>query len=222
MTRAAVILSGCGHLDGTEIREATIALLELDKRGIDVRCFAPDAPQAHVVNHATGEERKGESRNCLDESARVARGAVSPLRDADMDDFDMLVLPGGFGAAKNVSSLAFDGKNASVIPDYARCVLACLERGVPIAAICISPAVLTAAVKGKYSPRVTIGDDEQGLIAGLGGIHVACATHDAVFDDALKIASCSAYMRGDARLKDVAEGVAKAIEQACIWATEKK
>jgi len=210
-------LAGCGYLDGAEVREAVIALLELDKRGIEAQCFAPDIPQAHVVDHLTGEAAAGQSRNCLHEAARIARGAVLPLSDADMQGFDLLVLPGGFGVAKNLSSIAFDGKDASALPDFSRLALQAVAAGKPIVAICISPAALALALKKNYAPRVTIGDDENGLIEAFGGTHAPCATHETAVDDNLKIVSCSAYMRDDARLKDVAEGIANAVEQAAIW-----
>ena len=218
MVKAAVILSGCGHADGAEIRESVITLLELDKANVDVQCFAPDMPQAHVVNHLTGEEESGASRNVLTESARIARGDVKPLSELAMQDFDILALPGGFGAAKNLSRLAFDGASATVLPEYKRAAKDCVAMGKPIIAICISPAVLVAALKENYAPRVTIGEDGDGLIASLGGEHEPRQTNEAAFDASLKIASASAYMRGDAKLKDVAEGIAKAVEKAIIWA----
>lgn len=114
--KVAVILSGCGVYDGAEIHESVITLLRLSQRGAQVQCFAPDIAQHHVVNHLTGEEM-AESRNVLVESARIARGDVKDVRDAKVEDFDALVVPGGFGAAKNLSDFAFKGDQCEVQPD---------------------------------------------------------------------------------------------------------
>ncbi|EPN20295.1 isoprenoid biosynthesis protein with amidotransferase-like domain, partial [Pseudomonas syringae pv. actinidiae ICMP 19070] len=103
--KVAVILSGCGVYDGAEIHESVLTLLRLDQRGAQVQCFAPDIAQHHVINHLTGEEMP-ESRNVLIESARIARGEVKDIREANADDFDALIIPGGFGSAKNLSDLA--------------------------------------------------------------------------------------------------------------------
>jgi len=104
----AVVLSGSGVYDGAEIHEATLALLAIDRQGGSYQCFAPDVDQHHVINHITGDEMD-ETRNVLIESARIARGNVKPLSDFKASNFDVLLFPGGFGAAKNLSSLAFKG-----------------------------------------------------------------------------------------------------------------
>jgi enhancing lycopene biosynthesis protein 2 len=211
MKKIAVVLAGCGHLDGAEIREAVITLLELDKAGAVVQCFAPNINQMHVVNHLTGQEA-GETRNVLVEAARIARGKIKDLKEARAADFDGLLLPGGFGAAKNLSDLAIKGKDATVIPEFKNLILEFLKARKPIGAICISPAILVAAVGKEIHPSVTIGEDNDGLIAGLGGVHIACATEDICFDEKNNIASCSAYMR-DAPLAKIAEGIAKVVNK---------
>src|SRR3546814_20669828 len=106
--KVAVILSGCGVYDGSEIYESVITLLRLDQRGVKVQCFAPNIAQMHVINHLTGDEMP-ESRNVLTESARLARGAIKDLREATAEDFDALIIPGGFGAAKNLPHSATEG-----------------------------------------------------------------------------------------------------------------
>lgn len=212
MTKVAVVLSGCGHIDGAEIRESVITLLELDKAGAEVSIFAPDIEQRDVINHLTGEA-VNETRNVLVEAARIARGKIKPLSEAKAADFDALLLPGGFGAVKNLSDVAIKGADAEVLPEFKKLVVDFAKAKKPIGAICISPAVLTAALQGVLSPTVTIGDDADGLIKGLGGVHQPCATSESTVDDAHNIVSCSAYMRGDAALKDVAAGIEKVVRE---------
>lgn len=209
MTHVAVILSGCGYLDGAEIRESVLTLLYLDQQGAKVQCFAPDIDQMHVVNHLSGEET-GETRNVLVESARIARGDIKDLATLNADEFDALLIAGGFGVAKNLSNLAIKGPDATVNEDFKRVTKAFLAQHKPIGAICIAPAVLTAAISGDYTPAVTIGDDAgtASVIESFGGIHQNCDTDGLVYDESLKIASCSAYMRED----DISR-VAKGIEQ---------
>lgn len=216
MKRVAVVLSGCGHLDGSEIREAVLSLLALDRAGATVSIFAPDRNQHHVINHITGEEMP-EKRNVLVESARIARGQIQDLKEAKADDFDALVLPGGYGAAKNLSDLAFRAKQANVIPEFKRLILEFIKAKKPIGAICISPAVLVAAVREHFKAKVTIGDDDGGLIGALGGEHVICATDAITVDEAHKLVSCSAYMRNDSLAK-IAEGIDKLVAKVLALA----
>lgn len=217
--KAAVILSGCGHLDGAEIRESVLALLSLDRRGIETTCFAPDIPQTSTINHLTGESSK-EMRNVREEAARIARGQVKPLAEIQAGAFDMLVIPGGFGVAKNLSDFASKGAECVVIPDFVKALRDFLLQEKPIGAICIAPAVLVAAVGKAYRPTVTIGEDRgvAGVITAMGGTHKICATEDIAVDEKNRIVTCSAYMRNDS-LSKIAEGidrlVARLAEMAC-------
>ncbi len=211
MTNIAVILSGCGHLDGAEIRESVLALTALDKAGAKVSIFAPDAEQHHVVNHLTGEET-GESRNIIIEAARIARGKIAPLSELNVADFDALVMPGGFGAAKNFSDLAFKGGDCTINPAVKTIITGFFSAGKPIGAICIAPAIVVAALKGKATPTVTIGDDEDGLIKALGGTHQSCKTEQCVIDKEHKIVTTSAYMQDDARVYDVFLGIDRLVQ----------
>jgi len=211
MTRVAVVLSGCGYLDGSEIREAVISLLELDKSGAEVEIFAPNTEQSDVVNHLSGEPMD-ETRNALVESARIARGKVRDLIEASADNFDALILPGGYGVAKNLSTLASKGAELEVNEDFKGLILGFLEQKKPIGAICISPAVLVAAVREKTKATVTIGDDVDGLITTLGGEHKKCAVSEAAIDEENKIVSCPAYMI-DEPLADIAAGIEKLVKE---------
>lgn len=211
MTRVAVVLSGCGHLDGTEIREAVLSLLYLDQAGADVSIFAPDVPLKEV-NHYTGQPT-GAERNVLAEAARIARGDIKPLSKAKAQDFDALVIPGGFGAAKNLSNFAEKGTDASVLPDFKELVEGFLQAKKPIGAICISPAVLVAAIGKTCQPKVTIGEnaDVAQAINALGGTHENCATNGIVTDERNRIVTTSAYMRDD-KLSQVAQGISKLVD----------
>ena len=172
--KIAVILSGCGVYDGAEIHESVITLLRLDQRGAQVQCFAPDIAQLHVINHLTGQEMP-ESRNVLVESARIARGEVKDIREANADDFDALIVPGGFGAAKNLSNFAVEGAGCSVNPQVLELAEAFAEAGKPVGLICISPA-LAAKI---YGPGVTctIGNcpETAAALDKMGATHQECS-----------------------------------------------
>lgn len=209
--KVAVILSGCGVYDGAEIHESVITLLRLDQRGAQVQCFAPNIAQLHVINHLTGEEMP-ESRNVLVESARIARGNVKDLGDADVNDFDALIVPGGFGAAKNLSSFAIDGPGCSVHPDVLALAEAFAEAGKPVGLICISPA-LAAKI---YGPGVvcTIGNDADtaAAIVRMGGTHEECDVHDIVEDTARKLVTTPAYMLAQS-ISEAAGGIYKLVDR---------
>jgi enhancing lycopene biosynthesis protein 2 len=207
--RVAVVLAGCGYLDGAEIHEAVITLLALDRAGAVVQCAAPDKPQLHVVDHLTGEP-SGETRNVLRESARIARGKVLPLSAIQAADFDALFLPGGFGAAKNLSTVAIDGPAATVDPEVSRVLREFRAAGKPIGAVCIAPAVVVAALR---EGEVTIGDDAgtARAIAAMGGGHVACGVREVHVDTARRIVTAPAYMYGNERIGNVAAGIEQAV-----------
>ncbi len=212
----AVVLSGCGYLDGAEIHESVITLLALDRAGAEVRCFAPDKPQMHVVDHRSGEEVPGESRNVLAESSRIARGEIADVADANASDFDAVILPGGFGAAKNLSSFATEGADCTVDPGVEGFLRAMHEAGKPVGLICIAPAI-----GARLFPEVelTIGSDVDtaGALEQMGAHHKACPVEGFVCDEKAKVVSCPAYMLGPG-IKDVAAGIEKLVEQVLALA----
>ena len=209
--KIAVILSGCGVYDGTEIHESVITLLRLDQRGCQVQCFAPDIAQMHVVNHLTGEEM-AESRNVLVESARIARGEIKAITEANVDDFDALIMPGGFGAAKNLSDFAVEGAGCTVDLQVQALAEAFAEARKPVGLICISPA-LAAKI---YGPGVTctIGNDPDTAkaIDKMGGTHQECEVTDIVEDTARKLVSTPAYMRAKT-IGEAAAGINKLVDR---------
>lgn len=208
--KVAVILSGCGVYDGAEIHESVLALLALDRQGAEYQCFAPDIAQHHVINHLTGDEMP-ESRNVLIESARIARGNIKPLNEFDAAAFNALLLPGGFGAAKNLSTLAFDGPNCTVNADVSNAVNAMANAGKPIGALCIAPAVLAKILKGA---KVTIGSDEGtiGAIETMGGAHQRTTHAEVVVDEQRKLVTSPCYML-DASISQIAEGADNTVRE---------
>ncbi|MBK5398680.1 isoprenoid biosynthesis glyoxalase ElbB [Pseudomonas sp. TH39(2020)] len=209
--KIAVILSGCGVYDGAEIHESVITLLRLDQRGAQVQCFAPNIAQLHVINHLSGEEMP-ESRNVLVESARIARGNIKDIREADVEDFDALIVPGGFGAAKNLSNFAVEGAGCTVQPEVLALAEAFAEAGKPVGLICISPA-LAAKI---YGPGVTctIGNDADtaATMNKMGATHKDCAVSDIVEDKARKLVCTPAYMLAQS-ISEAASGINKLVDR---------
>ena len=212
--KVGVLLSGCGVYDGSEIHEAVITLLALDRAGAETICLAPDVPQAHVVNHLTGEEETGAVRNVLVEAARIARGEIKDLAKVSAADLDALIIPGGFGAAKNLSDFAFKGPDGTVQPEVSRILNEMTDAGKPVGAICIAPATLTMSLGKKLNPEVTIGSDQgtAAAIEALGGKHVSSMVQDIVVDSRNKIVTTPAYMLGPG-IKDVAQGIEKLVAE---------
>ncbi|MDX2441990.1 MAG: isoprenoid biosynthesis glyoxalase ElbB [Desulfobacterales bacterium] len=212
MAKIGVLLSGCGVNDGCEIHEAVIALLTLDRAGAEAVCMAPDVEQFDVVNHLTGEAT-GEKRNVLVESARIARGNIKDISKVRAADIDGLIIPGGFGAAKNLSNFAVKGKDAVVNGDVKRLLNDMVSTAKPVGAICIAPATLTKALEGK-NPEVTIGNDigTAGAIEAMGGQHKECSVDMIHVDSNNKLVTTPAYMLGPG-IKDVAVGIEKLVNK---------
>ncbi len=212
----AVLLSGCGHLDGAEIREAVLTLLALDQHGAKAHCIAPDAAQHHVVNHLKGQEASG-TRNILEESARIARGEILDLAQAKVSDYDALIMPGGYGVAKNHCSFAFKGAAADVRPDVAAFLGGFFDAKKPVGAICIAPALVALTLaKGGKGATLTIGNDS-GTASALESLGSRHETHNSAreiaVDESLKLVTTPAYMFGDARISDVFTGIDRLVAE---------
>jgi len=206
----AVVLSGCGVFDGAEIHEATLTLLAIAQQGATYDIFAPDINQYHVINHLTHKEMP-EKRNVLVESARIARGDIQPLRQFNAADFDAIIFPGGFGAAKNLSTVAFDGADAKVNPDVEAAVKAMHKAGKPIGALCIAPAVIAKILNGV---EVTIGNDPGTIsaIKKMGGTHIETTHGEVVVDKKNKIFTTPCYML-DATIVDIYKGAVNVVNE---------
>jgi enhancing lycopene biosynthesis protein 2 len=210
--KIGVLLSGCGVFDGAEIHEAVLTLLFLDRSGASALCMAPNVDQLHVINHLT-QQVADERRNVLVESARIARGEIQDVSSVSADDIDGLIIPGGFGAAKNLSDFAVKGPEAQVHPHVQRLLEELSDRSKPIGALCIAPATLTRALS-KRSPQVTIGNDAgtASAIESMGGVHMDCSVSDICIDDKNRIVTTPAYMLGPG-IKDVAIGIEKLVDK---------
>lgn len=211
MKQVGVVLSGCGVYDGTEIHEAVLTLLALDRAGAQAVCFAPDKPQLHVINHLSGDET-GEQRNVLTESARIARGQVQPLSAARAEELDALIVPGGFGAAKNLSSFATQGAECEVDGDLARLTREMHKANKPIGFMCIAPALLPKLLDQQV--RLTIGNDPDlgEVIDTMGGEPVICPVDDIVVDGEHKVVTTPAYMLAQS-IGEAASGIDKLVSR---------
>lgn len=214
MPKVGVVLSGCGVYDGAEIHESVITLLALDRANAEVLMMAPDIEQMHVVNHITGDEMKGESRNVLTESARIARGNIKNMAEITAADFDALVFPGGFGGAKNLSNFAVKGIDCEVNPEVSRLVIETHAAGKPIGFICIMPAVAAKIFQeaGIAGVQLTIGSDPgtAAAINSMGGVHVETDAGGIAVDEANKVVSTAAYMSAG-WIAEAAEGIEKLV-----------
>ncbi|MFK5925745.1 MAG: isoprenoid biosynthesis glyoxalase ElbB [Desulfuromusa sp.] len=212
MAKIGVVLSGCGVFDGSEIHEAVIALLAIDRGGAEAICMAPDLEQTDVIDHLT-EKMEHEDRWILVESARIARGKIKGLKTVNAADIDALVLPGGFGAAKNLSTFATMGADCDVNSDLAELVVEMVNTSKPIVAICIAPAVIAKILcNDNKRPQLTIGNDKATAEAleQMGAKHVECTVDSYVVDEDLKLISSPAYMLANS-ISEVAEGIEKTI-----------
>lgn len=210
--KVAVILSGCGVYDGSEIYESVITLLRLDQRGATVQCFAPDIEQMHVINHLTGDEMP-ESRNVLTESARLARGNIKALNELKAEDFDALIMPGGFGAAKNLSSFATQGAGCTILPDVLSTAQAFAKAHKPVGMMCIAPTMAAQI----FGPGVicTLGHDDDpaaGASREMGAEHQACEVTEIVEDPKHKLVTTPAYMLAQS-ISEAASGIYKLVDR---------
>lgn len=212
--KVGVILSGCGVYDGSEINETVITLLAIDRAGAEAICMAPNVEQMHVINHLAGEPAEGETRNVLVESARIARGNIKDIAEVSVNDFDALILPGGFGAAKNLCNFAVKGPDCDVNPEVARLVKETVAAKKPLAAVCIAPALLAKVLGPINSPALTIGTDADTAAAvnAMGAKHVDCPVREAVVDKENKIVTSPAYMLAGS-ISEAADGIEKTVAE---------
>jgi len=203
MKKFAVVLAGCGVFDGAEIHESTLTLLSIVQQGAQYEIFAPDIKQHHVLNHLTGKEMP-ETRNVLVESARIARGRIKPLTDLKAGLFDALILPGGFGVAKNLCDFAFNGSDCTVNLQLEKILIDFHKERKPIGALCISPVILSKVFQ---DVKLTIGHDKN-TIAGIekmGSKHVETTHGEVIIDKENNLFTTPCYML-DATILQIYEG----------------
>jgi enhancing lycopene biosynthesis protein 2 len=210
MPTCAIILCGCGRADGSEIHESVSILQHLARLGASYLCFAPDQPQAEVVNHFTGLP-EGAPRNALVESARIARGQIAPITACRAADFDALFFPGGFGAAKNLCTFAKDGTGMTVHPEVQRLLREFHGAGKPIALCCIAPVLAARVLPGV---TVTLGaeGDAPAAARAWGAHHQAAPVDQCIVDARNKVVTTPAYMYGDANPWQVSVGIGHMVE----------
>lgn len=207
--KIAVILAGCGVFDGSEIHESTLTLLYLNELGAEVHCFAPNMLQAQVINHYT-KSQELETRNVLVESARIARGQIKDIAELNVKNFGGLIVPGGFGAAKNLSDFASKGANCTVRPDVLKVTQAFAKAGKPIGLLCIAPH-LAPKIYGQ-GIICTIGNDSNTAhtLEQMGAIHQECTVDNIIEDKEHKLVTTPAYMLGQS-IAEIAPGIKKLV-----------
>ncbi|MCQ2265155.1 MAG: isoprenoid biosynthesis glyoxalase ElbB [Bacteroidales bacterium] len=211
MKKFAVVLCGCGCYDGSEIHESVMTLLAIDRNECQYSIFAPDADQYHVINHYT-KQATDEKRNMLAEAARIARGDIQPLTALKVSDFDAIVFPGGFGAAKNLFTYAVEGTNAVAIPEVERVVRDFYAAHKPIGALCIAP-VMIAKILGNVT--ITVGVDQKTIadVESFGAKHINTQQTEVIADKENKVFTTPCYMLPAtiADIADCADNLIKAI-----------
>lgn len=215
MKKIGVLLAGCGVYDGAEIHEAVLTLLALDRANVEAVCMAPDVEQHHVIDHRAGKPAPGEKRNVLTEAARIARGKIRDLATVKAGELDGLVIPGGFGAAKNLCDFAFAGADAKALPDVVRLVRELHDQKKPVGFVCIAPAMAAAIFKGTdVHPRLTIGceADAATAIDKMGSKHVEHTVTEIEVDADHRIVSTPAYMLAG-RISEAATGIDKLVSK---------
>lgn len=211
--RVGVLLSGCGVMDGSEIHEAVLTMLALDKAGAQIICLAPNKDQQDTVNHLTSSPM-GERRNVLLESARIARGNIKDVRNTTANDLDAIIIPGGYGAAKNLCTFAKDGENCAVDTDVSRLLKEMHSRGKPIGALCIAPTIIAKLFGSDHKVELTIGTDKGTFtkLEKMGARHRNANVNEIIFDAKNKIVTSACYMLAT-RISQVAEGAEKVVQK---------
>ena len=214
MKNVAVILSGCGVYDGSEIHEVVLTLLALEQNGATYHCFAPNIEQHHVINHINGEVST-ESRNVLVESARLCRGDVENLCELRVQDFDALIVPGGFGAAKNLSNFALDADNYSINEQVLKVASAFAKAEKPAGYMCIAPALLPLVYGEGVQGTIGYDNDTAKLIAAKGLNHIVCEVDGVVIDQTRKVVSTPAYMLATS-ISEASKGITKLVRNLLV------
>lgn len=221
--KIGVLLSGSGVYDGSEIQEAVFTLLAIEQNGAEAVCFAPDKEQTHVVNHITGEEMEGQTRNVLEESARIARGNVKSINKTSIDDFDALVIPGGFGAAKNLNEWAFKGPDGDIDNAVKMIITDMVRAKKPVAALCMGPTVVAKALQGSgIGTKLTVGTDKENSpyeikeisdgMESLGAMSVMKSVREICVDEENKIVTAPCYMM-EASIEEVRKNVKDTVDK---------
>ena len=224
--KTAVLFSGSGVYDGTEIHESVCALLALKQNRLKYLSLAPNIQQCHVINHLNGQELKQE-RNVLEESSRIVRGNILSLEKINYDEINSLLIPGGFGAVKNLSDWAFNGRNCRILPEVKNLILHCIENKKPIVSLCISPILIAKSLEGtKYKAKLTLGSTKEKSpyniqdmhkdLNSLGAETIENFNTEISIDEELKIIIAPCYMM-KIGIDQVYQNIKKAVEKLAFY-----
>jgi enhancing lycopene biosynthesis protein 2 len=224
--KIGLLLSGCGVYDGAEIQESVFSMLAIEELGASCLPISINKNQHHVINHVTGEEMN-EERNMYVESARISRGNIHLIQDISPADIDALVIPGGFGSAKNFTSWAFLGSDSEILPEVKLLLVNLLNAGVPIVALCVSPVVLAKAFQdSSLNVSMTLGTEIESSpysitdfhtgIKQVGAIPISKSVHEIQIDEHYKVITAPCYMM-DASLLEIRENIKQAIFALKKW-----
>ncbi len=217
MKKIAVVIAGCGHIDGAEIRESLFTLLHLSKQHLDYQVIAPNRPQHHVINHLTGQEAVGEQRNILVEAARIARGEIIALDQANANDYDAIIFPGGTGAAKNLFNLALVGPDYQIEPDVQQFANDFVHAKKPMGFICIMPMLIPHLFAEGALLTTGPSADIAAIAEAKGSYNQPAGPEEIVVDQDHKIVCTPAYMHDDARIEQVELAIGKLVGQIKKW-----
>lgn len=212
MKKVAIILSGCGNRDGSELQETLSLALALDRNDVEYQYFAPRM-ELSVYTYLDNSGKTGERRDLFAEAARIARGNLLDLADYKAEDYDGLALPGGMGAARNLSSFDPDGEQMTVHPLVERALLETHAAKKPICAMCIAPMVL-AKVLGQFEVGLTLGAPCRAseVAEKLGAIHFEAEANDCVVDEDNRVVTTPAYMVAS-RISEIFDGAEVMVEE---------
>ncbi len=220
--KIGVLLSGNGVYDGSEIHESVLTLLAIDENRGQALCFAPNINQHHVVNHLSGNEMN-EQRNVLIEAARIARGAITDLAEVTSASLDALVVPGGFGAAKNLTKWAFSGPEGEINQQVKRIITEMVQSKKPIVGLCMGPTVIAKALEDTgLKQHLTVGTTKEtspyeidAISAGMekiGAVVEMKTIKEISIDVENRIISAPCYMM-EGSITDVRDNIKQAIDE---------
>ena len=213
MAKVALILAGCGYLDGSEIQETVLTILALEQLGVQWQGLALNKNQTHIVNHTNQTVQKEQQRNMIEESARITRGNIIDIEEADTDDYDAIIFPGGFGVAKNIFNFALVGDDTYKIDEtLLKFTRAFYLANKPAGFICISPLIVPLIYP--KNTNITIGTDEDitNIVEKKGVKHIAKASMEICVDESSKVVTTPAYMNAK-NIVEVQQGIYKLVEK---------
>jgi enhancing lycopene biosynthesis protein 2 len=224
--KVGVLLSGCGVEDGSEVYEAVLSIMAVERGSATVQAMAPDVEQATVINHYTGAEvRTGSAmssdrRNVLPEAARIVRGKIMSATEISAHDIDALIIPGGYGVVRNLCTFAVDAEDATVNPEVERLIQGMNGLGKPIGALCIAPVLVALALRGK-NLHLTVGSDAKTALSltRLGATHHVTGVEDIHVDNANHIVSTAAFMLAQS-VSEAEPGITKLVNRVLQMARE--